>query len=206
MNTIIMKNAILIALLFTTSLIYAQDKSNSKNAENAATYSVDAMHSSLVFAVGYKLSEFHGSFGEIAGKAVLANEKDFSTAEVEFTVQIASINTNSEARDGHLQGERYFNAEKAATATFKSTYIKPTGHNTYEMTGDLTIGGVTLSQTVQVEVKGQAELAAKDGSTSSVMGVKATFAFNRSNFGIKGGLPTIADKVDITAALTLIKE
>lgn len=197
-----MKSFFCTVLFLATTVSFSQAQKESK----LPTYKVDAMHSSLVFAVGYKLSEFHGSFGQMEGKAVLKDEKDFSTANIDFTVQIASINTNSEARDGHLQGERYFNAEKAPKATFKSNYIKPIGHNLYEMTGDLTIGGISLSQTVQVEIKGQGELANKDGSTSKVMGVKATFAFNRSNFGIKGGLPTIADKVDVTAALTLIKE
>ncbi|WMX17312.1 MULTISPECIES: YceI family protein [unclassified Aureispira] len=193
-----MKNILLIALLLCTTTLFTQAQD--------ATYTVDGAHSSLVFAVGYKFSDFHGSFGDIAGKVALKDEKDFSTAAVDFTVQIASINTNSETRDGHLQGERYFNAEKAATATFKSNYIKPTGHNTYEMTGDLSIAGTTLSQTVTVVIKGQGEVEGKDGKKSSIMGAEATFDFNRSNFGIKGGLPTIADNVKVTVALTLVKE
>jgi polyisoprenoid-binding protein YceI len=200
-----MKNILFTALLLFSATIFTQAQGTAKT-DGGVTYNVDAMHSSLVFSVGYKFSDFHGSFGEMTGKAVLQDEKDFSTAAVEFTVQIASINTNSEGRDGHLQGERYFNAEKAAAATFKSTYIKPTGHNTYAMTGDLTIAGTTLSQTVNVEVKGQGEVEGKDGKKASIMGIEATFNFNRSNFGIKGGLPTIADNVKITAALTLGKE
>ena len=200
-----MKNILFSALLLFSATVFTQAQGTAKTDEGI-TYVVDGMHSSLVFSVGYKLSDFHGSFGEIAGKAVLKDEKDFSTANVEFTVKVASINTNSETRDGHLQGERYFNAEKAATATFKSTYIKPTGHNTYAMTGDLTIAGITLSQTVNVEVKGQGEVEGKDGKKSGIMGIKATFNFNRSNFGIKGGLPSIADNVEITVALTLEKK
>lgn len=201
-----MKSILIAALFLFSATTFTQAQGTTAKTEGGTTYTVDPMHSSLVFSLGYKLSDFYGSFGELAGKAVLKDEKDFSTANVEFTVQIASINTNSETRDGHLQGERYFNAEKAATATFKSTYIKPTGHNTYAMTGDLTIAGTTLSQTVTVEVKGQGEVEGKDGKKSGIMGVKATFNFNRSNFGIKGGLPSIADNVEITAALTLVKE
>lgn len=201
-----MKSILFTALLLFSATLFTQAQGTAKTEDGGSTYAVDAIHSSLVFVVGYKLSDFHGSFGEIAGKAVLKDEKDFSTANVEFTVQIASINTNSETRDGHLQGERYFNAEKAAAATFKSTYIKPTGHNTYAMTGDLTIAGKTMSQTVTVEVKGQGEIEGKDGKKSSIMGVKAMFNFNRSNFGITGGLPMIADNVEVTAALTLVKE
>lgn len=200
MNTSIMKKFLFLALIFSTTLIYAQ------NNANKSTYVVDGGHSSLVFSVGYQLSDFYGSFGQMEGKVTFDNEDDFSSAAVDFTVKIASINTNSKTRDGHLQGERYFNAEKAPTASFKSNYIKPIGDNMYEMTGDLTIGGITLAQTVKVEVKGKKEIAEKDGSTTSIMGVKAIFSFNRSNFGIKGGLPTITDKVDITASLSLVKE
>lgn len=202
-----MKNILLTALLLFSAILSTQAQGAAKtDGGDGVTYIVDGTHSSLVFSLGYKFSDFHGSFGAIEGKAVLEDEKDFSTAQVEFTVQIASINTNSEGRDGHLQGERYLNAEKAATATFKSTYIKPTGHNTYAMTGDLMIAGTTLSQTVNVEVKGQGEVEGKGGKKSSIMGVKATFNFNRSNFGIKGGLPSIGDNVEVTAALTLGKE
>lgn len=174
-------------------------------AQSQTTYTVDGGHSSLVFSVGYNYSEFMGSFGEMEGKAVLKDEKDFSTAEVEFTTQVTSINTNNDGRNGHLQGERYLNAEKNPAASFKSNYIKPLGNNSYEMTGDLTIGGVTLSQTVIVKVTGQGDIEGRDGKSVGIMGVKVNFSFNRSNFGIKGGIPTITDKVDIVASLHLVK-
>jgi polyisoprenoid-binding protein YceI len=170
-----------------------------------STYKVDPSHSSLVFSLGYNLSDFYGSFGEMEGQAVLKDEKDFGTAEVTFTTQVTSINTNSKGRDGNLQTERYLNAEKNPAASFKSKHIKPLGDNKYEMTGDFTLGGTTLSQTVLVEVKGQSVIGEGEDK-KSIMGVKVTFSFNRSNFGITGGIPTMSDKIDIIASLHMIKE
>ncbi|MCH2022433.1 MAG: YceI family protein [Saprospiraceae bacterium] len=169
------------------------------------TYTVDGGHSSIVFSIGYKFSEFYGSFGEMEGKAVMEDENDFSTAKVDFSVQIASINTNSKRRDGHLQSERYLNQENFAQATFKSIHIKSLANDKYEMTGELTIAGKTLSQTVDVKILGKGEIG-KGNEVSSIMGVKATFSFNRSNFGIMGGIPTMSDKVDIVVSLHMIKE
>ena len=188
-----MKNILFLVFLLIGGTITAQ-----------STYKVDAGHSSLVFSLGYNYSSFYGSFGEMQGEAVLADDNDFSTAQVSFTVVIASINTNSKGRDGHLQGERYLGGEKNPNATFKSNYIKSLGDNRYEMTGDLTIAGKTLSQTVLVEITGQGEVGQKDDK-QSIMGVKASFSFNRSNFGITGGIPKIADKVDMVASLNMVK-
>lgn len=169
-----------------------------------STYNVDGKHTSLVFSLGYNYTDFYGSFGGLAGKVVFGDDKDFTSAEVEFSVDVNSINTNFDVRNGHLQGERYFNTQKDSVAMFKSKHIKSLGDNTYEMTGDLTISGKTLSQTVKVVLTGQGETGEGDDK-KSIMGAKGTFSFNRSNFGILGGIPTIADKVDINVSLHLVK-
>lgn len=178
---------------------------SSITASAQSSYVIDGRHSALVFSVGYNYSEFWGSFGNMQGKVVLTNEKDFATATVDFWLDLNSINTNSDGRDGHLQGERYMNTAKDSVATFKSKYIKPLGDNSFEMTGDLTIGGKTLSQTVLVKVTGQGEVGEGE-KKRTIMGFKANFSFNRSNFGITGGLPSVTDKVDIILSLHTVKE
>jgi polyisoprenoid-binding protein YceI len=170
-----------------------------------STYVVDASHSSLVFSLGYNYSDFYGSFGEMDGKATMENPDDFSTAKVEFNVNIASINTNSKNRDGHLQGERYFKAEEHAAASFESKHIQKTGDDEYEMTGALTIAGVTMSQTVDLEISGRGSIG-KGDDKRNIMGVKATFSFNRSNFGISAGIPKMSDKVAIVVSLNMVEE
>lgn len=173
---------------------------------NAAAYEVDPLHSSLIFTVGYKMSDFSGSFGKMTGKATLEDETDFGTAIIEFSVPLASINTNSETRDSHLQGERYLNASASPIATFKSTHIKSLGNNQYAVTGDLSIAGKTLAQTILVTILDQDEVADQSGKPQTLMGVNAEFTFNRSNFGITGGLPLIGDEVAIKGSLSMVKK
>ena len=199
-----MKNYILTALFLVT--FFGGAHAQKSKAGDAATYKVDALHSSLVFVVGYKMSEFHGSFGEMTGAIKLANEDDFTTAEVDFSVPIASIKTNSKTRDGHLQGERYFNAAEAPLATFKSNYIKNLGNNKYEVTGDLTIGGKTLAQTIYVTLLDTGVVKDQNGKAMTLMGINTNFSFNRSNFGITGGLPLITDKVEVKGGLNMVKQ
>lgn len=203
-----MKHYLLTALflLAVTLGASAQKAKNGKSAPKAATYKVDALHSSLVFVVGYKMSEFHGSFGEMTGTLKLEDEQDFTTAQVDFSVPIASINTNSKTRDGHLQGERYFNSAEAPLASFKSSYVKSLGDSQYEVTGDLTVAGKTLAQTIHVTLLDSGEVKDQNGKSMSLLGISTQFSFNRSNFGITGGLPLITDKVAVKGGLSMVKQ
>ena len=140
------------------------------------------------------------------GSAKLEDASDFGTAQIEFAVPLASINTNSETRDGHLQGERYFNAAKAPEATFKSNYVKSLGNNQYEVTGDLSLAGKTMAQTILVTILDQGEVADQSGKKQTLMGVNAEFSFNRSNFGVSGGLPLIGDEVKVKGSLSMAKQ
>lgn len=192
--------------IFATLLLLAMSNTAFAQKNKPATYEVDPLHSSLVFSLGYKMSNFYGSFGEMKGQATLADPTDFGTAQVEFSVPLASVNTNSKTRDGHLQGERYFNAAAAPIATFKSNAVKSLGNNQYEVTGDLSLAGKTLAQTILVTVMDMGEVADQSGKKQTIMGVKAEFAFNRSNFDITGGLPYIGDEVKIQSSLSMIKQ
>jgi polyisoprenoid-binding protein YceI len=198
----------LLAAFMLLAVTFSSNAQKNKKSDEAqfAEYKVDALHSSLVFVVGYKMSEFHGSFGEMTGSISLEDESDFTTAQVEFSVPIASINTNSKTRDGHLQGERYFNAAAAPLATFKSNYIKSLGDNQYEVTGDLTLGGKTLAQTIYVTLLDNGVVKDQNGKAMTLMGINANFSFNRSNFGITGGLPMVADKVDVSGSLSMVRQ
>lgn len=196
-----MKHAIL-----TLSVLLALSQTLVAQKVKPATYEVDPLHSSLVFTVGYKLSDFSGSFGEMKGSAALADENDFGTAQIEFEVPLASVNTNSKTRDGHLQGERYFNAASAPKATFKSNHVKSLGNDQYEVTGDLSLAGKTMAQTILVTILDKGEVADQSGKKQSLMGVSAEFAFNRSNFGVSGGLPLIGDEVKVKGSLSMAKK
>jgi polyisoprenoid-binding protein YceI len=87
-------------------------------------WSADKSHSSLKFSVTHMMmSEVEGKFKVYDGK-VTSNNDEFSDATIEFTVDVNSINTDDEKRDGHLKSEEFFNTEKFPKMTFTSTSFK----------------------------------------------------------------------------------
>lgn len=96
-------------------------------ANAQTTWNMDASHTNVGFTVTHLvIAEVDGRFREADGKLVSKND-DFSDSYVEATVQIASINTDNEKRDGHLKSDDFFNAEKYPTMTFKSKSFKKVG-------------------------------------------------------------------------------
>ena len=92
------------------------------------------------------ISDVEGSFKNFTA-SIKAPKADFTDAQVEMSADIASINTDNEGRDKHLQSPDYFDAAKFPKLTFVSKSFTKTGANTYSVTGDLTIHGVTKSVT-----------------------------------------------------------
>ena len=175
------------------------------SAYTQSTYEVDAGHSSLVFSINYNFSEFYGSFSDFSGQVLMEDDSDFSTAQISFDLNTASINTNNGNRDKHLQSKDYLNVADFAKAGFESKSIKKINDNNFEVTGVLTIAGISLSQTVTVEITGKGELG-KGEDKYKVMGAKSEFSFNRSNFGIMAGIPGKSDKIDIIVSLQLVAQ
>ena len=104
---------------------------------NAQTtkWTVDAVHSNIKFTVTHMVvSEVEGSFKKFDG-TVENGKPDFSDAVVNFTVDVNSVNTDNEMRDGHLKSDDFFNAAKYPAMTFKSSSVKVLGGNKYQMTG-----------------------------------------------------------------------
>lgn len=112
---------------------------------SADTWVIDPTHSSVKFTTKYMLiSEVEGSFRKFDG-TFTATQADFKDLSANMTVEVGSINTDNESRDGHLKGEDFFSADKFPTMTFKSTGIKSLGKGRLVLTGDLTIRDVTKS-------------------------------------------------------------
>lgn len=116
----------------------------------AADFSIDAGHSSVGFSVRHFVSQVKGSFGEFTGTFSYDAQKP-EQSKVEATIQTKTVNTNLEKRDEHLRAADFFNVEKFPTMTFKSTAVKKTGPNKLEVTGNLTLLGITKTVVLQVE-------------------------------------------------------
>lgn len=167
-------------------------------ASAADTYKIDPVHSSVSFSLRHSFSKFTGSFTQLNG-TVTYDAADVSKNSVEATVAIGSVNSGNDKRNEHLLGPDFFDSAKFGTAVFKSTSWVKTGADTFDVTGDLTIKGVTKSTVLKVTLLG-AGPGMRPGST--VSGWEATTVIHKSDFGVNG--PAMLGKLlgdDVTIAL-----
>lgn len=174
-------------------------------AQTAKTWNVDKMHSSIKFAVSHLvISEVDGSFKIFDGNILTANE-DFTDAKINFTVDVNSINTDNNSRDGHLKSNDFFNVEKFPSMTFVSSSFKKKTGSTYELIGDLTIRDITKKVTFAVKYGG----TTKDPYGNTKAGFKATGTINRLQYGLKwntlteAGGAIVGSKIDLTINLEM---
>jgi polyisoprenoid-binding protein YceI len=199
-----MKKIILSALALVSSAAIAQ-----------VNWKVDASHSKVGFSVTHLMvSETEGKFKVYDGKVSSKSETDFTDANIEFTADAASVNTEDEKRDAHLKSADFFDAEKYPKLTFKATSMKPNlkkGKTAYDLEGDLTMHGVTKK--VKLSAIG-ASKTVKDPWGNIKYGFKVTGVINRKDYGLNwnaaletGGV-VVSDevKLDINIELNKAKE
>ncbi|RYU96458.1 YceI family protein [Emticicia agri] len=163
----------------------------------AQTWSVDKAHAKVNFTVTHlMLSEVDGTFKSFDAK-LTSSKEDFSDAVFEFTIDAKSVNTNQENRDAHLNRADMFDTEKYPTITYKSTAIKPTGPKKFQLTGDLTIKGVTKPVTVDLTLVGTGQ----NRQGKKLVGFKASGTINRTAFGV-GAMPAavVSEEVELRAS------
>ena len=146
----------------------------------AETFVVDKSHSEATFQVRHMMSKVSGKFDDFAGKVEVDRTKP-GASSVEFTIKTASINTGVADRDKHLRSADFFDAEKNPEITFKSTKIVPgKTKNVYNVSGNLTMRGVTKPVTIPVEFGG----FGKDPWGNERAGFSLTTTVNRKDYGI----------------------
>ena len=175
----------------------------SVSAFGAETYKADPVHSTSVFRIKHaNAAYFWGRFNEPMGTFTI-DEADptKSTFSVELTVD--KVDTNNDKRNAHLKSPDFFNARQYPKITFKSTSVKKgQGENMLEVSGDLTMHGVTKPITVQVELTGKGEFP----PTVKRAGVEANFVVKTSDFEIKGMPGALSDEVKVVVSLEGIKQ
>jgi polyisoprenoid-binding protein YceI len=166
----------------------------------AETYTIDPHHSQAGFAIRHMtLSTVRGAFSKVSG-TIDYDPKKPDASKVNATIDISSIDTHEEKRDQHLKSPDFFDVEKYPTMTFKSTKVVAKGKDHLEVSGDLTLHGVTKPVTLEVDGP-SAELKDPKGAKR---GASATTKINRKDFGLiwnkqldNGGM-MLGDDVDIT--------
>ena len=123
-----------------------------------------------------------GRFRDFAGN-IAYDPDNPSAARVDFTVQAASIDTQNDTRDGALRSDAFFDAQQHPTLTFRSASVAVRGPNQLDVTGDLTIRGITKRITIPVRVLGVAQVPQE----GAMAGFETSFTLNRMDFGVRGG-------------------
>ena len=168
-------------------------------AAQAETYTIDPVHSSVGFNIRHLFSKFSSSFTKVTG-AVTYDEAAPEKSAVEATVEIKSLNTANEKRDQHIWSADFLDAEKFPLATFKSKSWKKTGENTFDVTGDLTIRGVTKEVVLKTTLLGSGP--GMGGAT--VTGWESTVTISKADFGAAGPAmlgKALGDEVTLTISV-----
>jgi polyisoprenoid-binding protein YceI len=145
----------------------------------AEVYTIDAGHSDVSFQVRHLVTQVRGKFGDYQGTIQLDPAK-LENSKVEFQIKAASIDTALPDRDKHLRSEDFFYVEKFPEITFKSQSIKATGKDTYDVTGQLTMRGVTKTVTLPVTFLGKV----RDPWGNDKAGFATETTINRKDYGI----------------------
>ena len=172
------------------------------------TWKIDPAHSSAEFKVKHMMiSNVKGSFSGLSG-ALTEHTTDSTLSSVEASIPVTTISTGDAQRDGHLKSAEFFDADKYPTLNFKSTKVVKKGEAEYEVTGDLTVHGVT--KPVKFAVEGPSA-PGKDPWGNTRIGLSATTKINRKDFGLEwnaaletGGF-LVGDDVTITLEVQFIK-
>jgi len=172
------------------------------------TWVVDPTHSKVNFTVEHLvISEVDGTFKKFDGKMV-SSKDDFSDANISFSIDVTSVNTESAKRDGHLQSEDFFYVEKYPKMIFESTSFEKLEGKMYKLKGNLTMRGVTKPVEFSVKYGGQAD----DGYGNTKAGFVAKGKVNRMDFGVawnaktKQGGWTVGEEVELLIKLEMMKK
>jgi polyisoprenoid-binding protein YceI len=176
-------------------------------ADLSGTYTIDPTHSRIGFVARHAMvTKVRGAFNEIEGSASV-DAGDFTKSTATLTVQAASIDTRNEQRDGHLRSNDFLGMDEYPQITFVSTGVRKTGETSLDLTGDLTVRGVTRSVTVPFDFEG----AATDPMGNLRVGFEGSVTISRKDYGITwnaaletGGV-LVSDKVTLEFEVSAIK-
>jgi polyisoprenoid-binding protein YceI len=167
----------------------------------ADTFKIDPVHSSVVFSVMYLgVSNFYGRFNDVSGTVVL-DKADPSKSSVELTIPVESVDTHNEKRDQVLRSPDFFNAKQFPVMAFKSKQVESSG-DTYKVTGDFTLHGVTKPLTLEIKKGGEGK-----GMEGEIRGGGEThFTIKRSDYGMNFMQGQLGDEINIVVSLNGIKQ
>ena len=171
-------------------------------------YVIDGSHSRIGFVARHAMvTKVRGAFNEFDGKISIDGDKPENTT-AEVTLKVASIDTRNAQRDGHLATNDFLDAETYPEIKFVSTSAKQVDEDNFEITGDLTIKGITQSITIPFAFEG----VAVDPYGQTRVGFDGSYTINRKDYGVTwnaaletGGV-LVSEKVVLEFEISAIKQ
>jgi polyisoprenoid-binding protein YceI len=195
-----MTRRLILALALTATLAAGP------RAARADNYQLDASHTSIIFGISHLgLSLTYGRFNEMSGAYTL-DAADPAASKFEFAIKADSVDTNNAQRDNHLKSADFLNAGEFPVISFTSTKVavaEEDGKTVYEVTGDMTMHGVTKEVTLKLVKLGEGPGPGGRGYRS---GFLCDTHLLRSDFGMTGGIPDIGDEVAITISFEGVRD
>jgi len=158
------------------------------------TYKLDPGHTMVLFSwnhFGY--SNPTADFG-LGDGTVVFDDQNPAKSSVDVTLPLASLDTHVPALDKHLKEADFFDADKYPTVTFKSTKVQPLGGHKFNVTGDLTVHGVTKTVVLAATLN---KVGPHPMSKAQSIGFDATASIKRSDFGVGAYVPKVSDEISI---------
>ena len=160
----------------------------------AGVYKVEPNHTRVLFTViHFGFTDYYGQFNGVSGELNL-NPASPATSSVSVSIPTASITTSNPVLDGELHSAQWLDAAQFPAITFKTTQVRPTGRDTAELLGDLTIHGVTRPVALQAKFNAG---GLNPFNKRFTVGFNATGHIKRSAFGVSAFVPQVSDEVGV---------
>jgi len=173
-----------------------------QSAEKAETWEVDPVHSSVVFRIKHMdVSWFYGRFNKVSGSVTL-DPSAANGGSVSMEIPADSVDTANEQRDGHLKGTDFFNVKQFPSIRFESTKIAKVDDTHLDVTGKLTLHGVTKEITVRMEQTG----TGKGMRGEMRIGFHGSFSIDRTDYGIDWRPEVLGKEVTLTLGIAAVKK
>ncbi|ADB33607.1 YceI family protein [Kribbella flavida DSM 17836] len=176
-------------------------------ADLTGDYTIDPSHSRVGFVARHAMvTKVRGSFNEFEGTAHVDGQNP-ANSSVRVAIQAKSIDTRNGQRDDHLRSNDFLDMDNHPEITFESAAVEPAGDDTFKVSGDLTIRGVTKPVVIDFEYTG----SATDPFGNVRIGLEGSVVINRKDFGVtwnaalEGGGVLVSEKITLEIEVSAIK-
>jgi len=187
-------------VFFSSLLTLAANAAAELSEMPSGKYTLDKTHAYITFSYSHLgFSNPHVGFNEFEVNLDLDSDRP-EDSKLDVLIDATSIDSRVEEFDGHLKSEKYFDTANYPEITFTSTRIESTGDGTYDVTGDLTIKGVTKPVTFAATINKADMHPMRKVPT---IGVSAATKVMRSDWGIDRAVPSVGNEVTIDIEVEL---